>query len=179
MERGRFPKRRAIRFLFASTRTSSTLTPAQTIAPVSRRSRASARAERPEHSGERVGLGGAVFCRFNLPRRHSARLTAHTLSCAVATHAEGAADEVRCARGASAPGRRTARCQLQREVRRPAVSVRSTLWALDRTVSLSLRTSWRMRLLREFRRCPGHVSIRSLSDCGCTLTPIFAPATLG
>jgi hypothetical protein len=50
------------------------------------------------------------------------RPTAIPLSCAEATHAEGAADEVRCARGASAPGWRTARRQLQRFVRRRAHS---------------------------------------------------------
>ena len=45
-------------------------------------------------------------------------LTAWPLSCAEATRAEGAADEVRCARGASAPGRQRARRRLQRLVRR-------------------------------------------------------------
>ena len=45
-------------------------------------------------------------------------LTALPLSCAEATRAEGAADEVRCARGASAPGRQRARRRLQWLVRR-------------------------------------------------------------
>jgi hypothetical protein len=55
---------------------------------------------------------------FSLSANIPDRLTAMPLSCAEATHAEGAADEVRCARGASAPGRQTARRQLQRLVGR-------------------------------------------------------------
>ena len=51
-------------------------------------------------------------------KRNSVRLTDLPLSCAVATYAEGAADEARCARGASAPGQPTARRQLQRQVGR-------------------------------------------------------------
>ena len=47
----------------------------------------------------------------------SVRRTPLPLSCAEATRAEGAADEVRCARGASAPGRQQARRRLQRLVR--------------------------------------------------------------
>ena len=46
-------------------------------------------------------------------------LTPLPLSCAEATRAEGAADEVRCARGASAPGPQRARRRLQRLVGLP------------------------------------------------------------
>jgi hypothetical protein len=57
-------------------------------------------------------------CRRGFAKWDFVRPTAIPLSCAEATHAEGAADEVRWARGASAPGWRTARRQLQRFVRR-------------------------------------------------------------
>ena len=50
-----------------------------------------------------AGVPGA-FARAAATRVNSARLTALPLTCGEASHACGAADEVRCARGAEAPG---------------------------------------------------------------------------
>jgi hypothetical protein len=91
------------------------------------------------------------------------RPTAYTLSCAEATHAEGAADEVRCARGASAPGRRMARCQLHRTLREreligapPAVLAIPARDGVDQRVAVSREgarnEAYRIRLVS--RHCP-------------------------
>ena len=75
------------------------------------------------------------------------RLTALRLSCAAPKHAESAADEVRSARGASAPGLRTATRRLLAQVGQPLScwcrSLRQDRQiATDRARIIRLRGAW-------------------------------------